>query len=300
MGGIAPRLVRNLLWLVLVVGAACAVVHQVLALAPGTQDSLPRLGTWLFNAAHGDLGESTKYRVGAQVTELLASTAIESLWVVGLALAFSLVGAGLLATLWQARALPRLGASSRGLTYVISASPAFLLAYWSQIAVNVGVARAAEAGWMSYPAWFPVPNDVGLMRYAMAALVLAVGSGMLMEAARSLSLEVERVLRSDFVLFARAGGEPLFRHVVPSLLGPVFSLTLTRMTALFGGAVIVEVIFNVPGLGRLTWDAALERDPALLLGSTLLWALIYALGRLGSELATTLADPRTRGAVQTP
>ena len=52
----------------------------------------------------------------------------------------------------------------------------------------------------------------------------------------------------------------------------------------------------MPGLGRLTWDAALERDPSLLLGATLLWALIYALGRIGAQWASTLADPRKRGA----
>lgn len=279
-------------------GAACAVVHRVLALAPGTQDVLPRLDAWAAGVLTGDLGESTRYRIGASVTELLADTASESLIVVGLALAFSLGGAGLLSWIWHARGFVRLGAASRGSTYVISASPAFLLAYWVQIGVNVSVAHAVEAGWMDRPSWFPVPNDVGFVRYLLAAGVLAIGSGMLMEAARSLSAEVDRVLRADFVLFARAGGEPLYRHVVPSLLGPVASLTLNRLTALFGGAVIVEVVFNVPGLGRLTWDAALERDPSLLLGTTLLWALIYALGRLASEVVSRVADPRQRYATE--
>lgn len=297
MGGVGPRLLRHALWLLLVVGAACAVVHRVLALAPGTQDILPGFGTWVARVLQGDLGESLRYRVGASVSELLLDTASESIVVVGLALAFSLTGAGLLAWIWQARGFVKTGAVTKALTYVVSASPAFLLAYWVQIGVNVSVASAIKAGWIDPPSWFPVPNDVGMMRYILAAAVLAVGSGMLMEAARSLSGEVQRILRSDFVLFARAGGESLFRHIVPSLLGPLFSLTLTRMTALFGGAVIVEVIFNVPGLGRLTWDAALERDPALLLGATLLWALIYALSRIASEIASTLADPRKRAAV---
>ncbi len=297
MAGVGPRLLRHALWLLLVVGAACAVVHRVLALAPGTQDVLPGFWAWIGGVLSGDLGESMRYRVGASVSELLLDTASESILVVGLALVFSLSGAGLLAWIWQARGFVKLGAVSKALTYVISASPAFLLAYWVQIGVNVSVAAAIKAHWIEPPSWFPVPNDVGMMRYILAALVLAVGSGMLMEAARSLAAEVQRILRSDFVLFARAGGESLFRHIVPSLLGPLFSLTLNRLTALFGGAVIVEVIFNVPGLGRLTWDAALERDPALLLGATLLWALIYALSRIASEMASTLADPRKRAAV---
>ena len=77
-------------------GAACAVVHRVLALAPGTQDVLPHLGDWAIGVLTGDLGESTRYRIGASVTELLADTAAESLLVVGLALAFSVGGAGVL------------------------------------------------------------------------------------------------------------------------------------------------------------------------------------------------------------
>jgi peptide/nickel transport system permease protein len=290
------RALRQALWLLLVVAAACAVVHRVLAWAPGTQEVLPSFPSWLADIAAGDLGESTRYRVGAGVGELLSTAALESLILVGLALVFSMVGAALLAWLWQARGLPRTSTASRGLTYVLSASPAFLLAYWVQIAVNVSVARAVEAGYLERPEWFPVPNEVGFFRYALAAGVLALGSGMLMEAARSLSAEVERILKADFVLFARAGGEPIIPHVVPSLVGPVASLTLNRLTALFGGAVVVEVIFNVPGVGRLTWDAALLRDPHLLLGATLAWALVYGVGRLLAEVVSDLADPRRRAA----
>ena len=294
MRGPFTRAVRQALWLLLVVASACAVVHRVLAWAPGTQDVLPPLGAWMRDIASGELGESTRYRVGAGVGELLSTAALESLILVGLALVFSMIGAALLAWLWLARGLPRLGSASRGLTYVVSASPAFLLAYWAQIGVNVSVAHAVQAGYIERPQWFPVPNEVGLFRYALAASVLAVGSGMLMEAARSLSSEVERVLKADFVLFARAGGDPLIPHVVPSLVGPVASLTLNRLTALFGGAVVVEVIFNVPGVGRLTWDAALLRDPHLLLGATLAWALVYGVGRLLAEVVSDLADPRRR------
>lgn len=292
MGAVAARGV----WLLFVATAASWVVHRVLALAPGTRETLPDFGGWLLDALTGDLGESTRYRVGAGVLELLGTTSQESFRVVGLALLFSMLGAGALATVWSGRRPGPVASGSRGLTYLVSASPAFLLAYWTMIGVNAGIASGAKAGWWVPPSWFPVPNDVGYVRYVLAAAVLALGSGMLMEAARSLTAEIRRVTSADFVLFARAGGQPLYKHVVPGLLGPIFTLTLNRLTALFGGAVIVEVIFNVPGLGRLTWDAALMRDSHLLLGASLVWALLYAGARLVADVGATLADTRRRRA----
>ncbi|MEM7679148.1 MAG: ABC transporter permease subunit, partial [Myxococcota bacterium] len=115
-----------------------------------------------------------------------------------------------------------------------------------------------------------------------------------MEAARGLSAELDRVASTDFILFARASGRPLWRHVIPNLVGPMASLTVNRLIAIFGGSVVVEVIFNVPGLGRLTWDAALMRDAPVLLGATAVWATVYALGRLLAEIVSVVADPRLR------
>jgi peptide/nickel transport system permease protein len=117
---------------------------------------------------------------------------------------------------------------------------------------------------------------------------------MLLDASRSLTAEVDRVLASDFILFARANGQPLLRHLVPNLLAPLASWTANRVTALAAGAIVVETIFNLPGLGRLTWRAALDRDASVVLGVTLAWALVFTAGRSLAHGLAALQDPRGR------
>ncbi|MEL7371578.1 MAG: ABC transporter permease [Myxococcota bacterium] len=288
------RLLSHAGWLFAVAGLATCAVYGMLVGAPGAPDDLPSLGAWVGALFVGDLGFSSRYRTGAPVFELVLSAASESAAVVVLALVCALLGAAVLAWLWSSDRRPTTGAVARPLVYVLSASPAFLLAYWTVLFINGSTAAGMDAGWWTRPAWFPVPLSVGALRYLLAAVVLAVGSGVLMEAARGLSAELDRMLGADFILFARASGRPLWRHVAPNLVGPVATLAVNRLIAIFGGSVVVEVIFNVPGLGRLTWDAALLRDAPVLLGTTAVWAVLYATARLLAEISSVLADPRLR------
>ena len=294
MSRVALRIVGRAIWLMAVTFVATGVVYGVLASAPGSEASLPPFGAWLWGALRADLGISEHYRVGADVVGLVAEASMESFRVVGLALLMSM-GMGLaVAATWWNRGRPTLSKTTRATTYLLSASPAFLLAYWAQLAVNASVHRMVRSGWIDPPRWFPVPSDEGSIRYILAALVLAIGSGMLMEAARSIHAEVERVLSTDFILFARASGRPLAAHLMPNLITPMASVMLNRLTALFGGAVVIEVVFNVPGLGRLTWDAGLARDARLLLAAAVVWALLYGVARLVAVAIPPLFDPRAR------
>ncbi len=296
------RLLGLASWLAIVVIAGCAAVFTVLSMAPGSAADVAgaaigelELGAWMSAAARGDLGVSQTYRVGAPVNGLIADAAIESAQIVGLGLIGTMVTALMLAWLWVGHIAPRVGKVSRWITYGLSAAPAFLLAYWIINATNVSVVNATNAGLIARPDWFPMPS-AGAIRYIFAAIALAVGSGVLMEAARHIAAEIERIMASEFVLFARAGGEPLWRHVGPSLVAPLTSSVVNRLTALFGGSVVIETVFNIPGIGRLTWEAALRRDAAVLLGVTAVWAVAYAVAKMGSELLVVLVDPRRRTA----
>ncbi len=273
-----------------------AVVHAVLSGAPGAEQQMPSYTQWLWAALGGDLGRSSQIRIGEEVTVLLAKSAGQSLRIILASLVFAMLGAAALTAIWTSRARPALRTLSRGLVYVLSASPVFLLAYWTLVGVNNGVASAIKEGWMQRPLWFPVPIDEGLARYVLAAVVLSTGSGTLMETARGLTHEVERLMRAEFILFARARGRPLIKHLGPALIGPVAGLTVNRLTSIFSGALVVEVIFNVPGLGRLTWDAALARDTRVLMGATLTWAVCFASARLIADLVQVASDPKRRSA----
>lgn len=294
MSSVAVRIVGRALWLALVTAGATGAVYLILASAPGSENRIPSFGAWAAGVLRADLGESDHYRVGADVVTLVSHAAVESFRVVGLALLLSMTGGISIAATWWTRGRPALSTVTRVATYVLSASPAFLLAYWVQLSINASVHRLVREEIIPPPAWYPVPSDAGWPRYVLAAAVLATGSGMLMEAARSIHAEVERVLATDFVLFARASGRPLAAHLIPNLIAPMATLTLNRLTALFGGAVVIEVVFNVPGLGRLTWDAGLARDARLLLGAAVLWASLYGAARLIATAVLPLFDPRAR------
>jgi len=106
------------------------------------------------------------------------------------------------------------------------------------------------------------------------------------------------VLRDDYVRTARAKGVParrtIWRHAFPNALIPVVTLCGVEFGYLLGGAVIVEQIFALPGLGRMVLDAISQRDYALVQGSVLFVALNFLIVNLLVDLAYVAIDPRIR------
>jgi peptide/nickel transport system permease protein len=110
---------------------------------------------------------------------------------------------------------------------------------------------------------------------------------------RAAMLEVAQM---DFVKTARAKGvrpgRILRSHVLRNALLPVVTLAGIQAGGLIGGAVLTETVFAWPGLGRLMFDALLQRDYSLLLGSFLVTAAMAVLFNLVTDLVYTLVDPR--------
>lgn len=106
------------------------------------------------------------------------------------------------------------------------------------------------------------------------------------------------VLRDDYVRTARAKGVPpgrtIWRHAFPNALIPVVTLCGVEFGYLLGGAVIVEQIFALPGLGRMVLDAISQRDYALVQGSVLFVALNFLIVNLLIDLTYVAIDPRIR------
>jgi peptide/nickel transport system permease protein len=86
----------------------------------------------------------------------------------------------------------------------------------------------------------------------------------------------------------------LFLHALKNAAVPVLTTIGVGFALLIGGVVITESVFALPGLGRLTVDAVLQRDYAIIQGVTLLFAFVYALVNLAVDLSYTLFDPRIR------
>jgi len=111
--------------------------------------------------------------------------------------------------------------------------------------------------------------------------------------ARSGMLEV---IRQDYITTARAKGLSeklvIFRHAVRNSLIPIVTLAAALLPALLGGSVIIESIFSIPGMGKMTFDAILSRDYNLIMGIFTVSAILTLLGILMSDILYVLVDPR--------
>jgi peptide/nickel transport system permease protein len=102
----------------------------------------------------------------------------------------------------------------------------------------------------------------------------------------------------EFIRAARARGaggrRVLLRHALRNALVPVVNLIGLSLPVLFSGALVVEVVFNWPGMGRITYDAVLSEDVPVVLATTFFTTLMVVLGNLAADVAMAWIDPRIR------
>lgn len=106
------------------------------------------------------------------------------------------------------------------------------------------------------------------------------------------------VLKQDYIRTARAKGlkerKVLFTHALRNALLPAITLVGFELPALFGGSLIIEKIFNWPGIGQLYMQSFGLRDYPLLMGFTMFIAILTVIGTLLSDVLYRIADPRVR------
>jgi peptide/nickel transport system permease protein len=103
-------------------------------------------------------------------------------------------------------------------------------------------------------------------------------------------------LASDFVRTARAKGvgedQILYQHVLRNSLLPLITVSASLLPGLIGGSIIVESIFAIPGMGKLGVDAVFDKDPEMVLSTTLVASVLTLAGYLLADIAYAVADPR--------
>jgi peptide/nickel transport system permease protein len=157
---------------------------------------------------------------------------------------------------------------------------------------------AARLEWVPTSGYVPFTEDpVGnLKRVVLPSITLATGEAALL--ARLVRSSLLEVIGEEYVTVARAKGLAprivLVRHALRnSLIPPVTALGL-RVAFIFGGAVIVETLFALPGMGRLLVDSLNSRDYPVVMAVTMLIALLVICGQLLIDVAYSYLDPRTR------
>lgn len=106
------------------------------------------------------------------------------------------------------------------------------------------------------------------------------------------------VIRSDYITTARAMGIPegtiRYRYALKNALLPIITLLGLSIPGLIGGSVIIEQLFSIPGMGLLFFEAVMSRDYPLVMGITVIGAVLTLVGNLLADLSYAWVDPRIR------
>lgn len=128
----------------------------------------------------------------------------------------------------------------------------------------------------------------------VATLTLALAAGV----ARYMRGQMLEVVRQDYIRTARAKGLPeravIMKHALRNSLLPVITLLGLYLPYLFSGAVLIELIFAWPGMGRIMVDAIFQRDYPLVMATSFMFATIVVIGNLIADVLYAVADPRIR------
>jgi peptide/nickel transport system permease protein len=246
--------------------------------------------TWVTGVIHGDLGTSYQFR--APVSTFLFPALGRSLKLAAVAFVIVVptsIFAGVLAALYRGRAIDRsISVSSLSLTSV----PEFVSGVVLIVIFAIGLK------------WFPVTanapagtSPLGQLRYLIlpAIPLVFVLFGYIARMARAGTIEA---LDSDYVRTAILKGLPrsvvIRRHVLRNSLLPTITVIATQTGYLIGGLVVVETLFNYPGLGRLIFTAANNKDFPMLEAGVLIIGIVYLGATLIADILYTVLNPRIR------
>ncbi len=184
------------------------------------------------------------------------------------------------------------------LAFVFIALPGF----WISNLIVIGLVKFTDApilGTQTYGTDFPNIVSLWLDQFwhlALPAVVLAIG-GIAVQS-RYIRASMLETLREDYIRTAQAKGLEedvvFYKHALRNSIRPLITGIGGLLPALIGGSVIIETIFAYPGLGRLGYEAVLERDYPTLVALNFIVAALVLVGNLISDLLYAVVDPRVR------
>lgn len=246
---------------------------------------LVQYGKYLGGLAQGDLGTSLAVRRGRDVSEIVADTFPVTVRLALVAFLFEVVvgvTAGVVAGLRGGSFVDNLVRVS---TIAVVAVPVFMVGLGAQMLFGV------QLGWL------PVAGtSQGWISYILPGIVL--GSLGLAYVARITRASVAENLRADHVRTATAKGLPrgrvVTRHVLRNSAIPVVTFLAVDFGALMGGAVVVEGIFNLNGVGGAVFAGVRAQDGPVVVGIVSILVVVYVLSSLVVDVLYGVLDPRIR------
>jgi peptide/nickel transport system permease protein len=240
---------------------------------------------FLGRLAHGNLGQSIY--LDASVRSLIVQRLPVTSILIGLAILFTILLTVPLATIAAVRRGRPVDHAVRSLPVVGLGMPAFWVGIMLVLLLSLKVHLFPVGGW-----------GTGVGGHLRSAILpsLTIALGITPITVRSLRASMIEVLGADFVATARAKGlsgtRVVARHVLRNAAIPTLTVLSVNIGFLIGGTVVIEQVFDVPGLGLLMLNGISNRDFALVQGVTIVFAAGVVLTNLLTDLLYSVIDPR--------
>jgi peptide/nickel transport system permease protein len=259
------------------------------------QSLLVQYGKYIANIATLDLGYSQRFRL--PVMELIAQRLPVTLTLMFLAMTIA-VGVGMLLGILAARYVDTPADWSVTFLSLFAYSvPGFWLGLMMILLFSIRLDWLPSGGFTTIGAMYDGVSErlLDIARH-MVMPALALAAFYMAVYARLMRASMLEVVGQDFVRTAEAKGiSPLaitLRHVLRNALLPVVTMAALHVSSLLGGAVVIEQVFALPGIGSLAFDAIFQRDYNLLLGVLLFSSMLVIVVNLALDFVYMLLDPR--------
>ncbi|WP_425903842.1 ABC transporter permease [Agrobacterium radiobacter] len=252
--------------------------------------ALLRFVRWLFGLLHGELG--TSYANNMAIADLIGPRFVNSMKLAGIT---TIIAVPLALTLGISSAMLRGTLYDRAVTVLtigVISVPEFMIATLAVLLFAV------------YLKWLPALSLVSevhtlfdvLRVYAMPVITLTfVVSAQMIRMSRAAVIET---LDTPYVEMALLKGAPrmriVLRHALPNALGPIVNAVALSLSYLVGGVIIVETIFNYPGIAKLMVDGVATRDLPLIQSCAMLFCVGYLLLITTADIIAIMSNPRLR------
>jgi len=253
---------------------------------------------WLQRLAVLDFGQSFSSDGRAVLTKITERLPV-TLWINILAILLILVIAIPMGVVSAVRQNSWLDRSMTVFVFIGFAIPSFWLGLLLMILLGVNlnwlpVSGLHDYSWRQMGFW---DQQIDLLKHlVLPVFVSAIGG--LAGMSRFMRSGMLDVIRADYITTARAMGvsetDVRYRLALKNALLPIITLLGLSVPGLIGGSVIVEQLFSLPGMGLLFYEAVLSRDYPLVMGITVIGAVLTLLGNLIADLSYAWADPRIR------
>ncbi|MCD8040646.1 MAG: ABC transporter permease [Clostridia bacterium] len=254
--------------------------------------------SWLGNVLQGDLGVSWKY--GQDVEDIIFENMGLSFGISFVSLILELIIAIPLGIKCACNQYGKLDYTVTVLTMIGISFPTFFLGNlmikwfavdlgWFETGKLYSASLAADASWIE-----TFGNMCWHLVLPLIVLTL-ISVGSMVRYMRTNTLEV---LNADYIRTARAKGlsenKVVYKHVFRNTMIPLVTMLAGTLPGLFGGAMITETVFNLPGIGNTAYQALVDGDIPFIMGYNMFIAVLTVIGILLSDLAYALVDPRVK------